>query len=310
LRRVSDPRRAFLPAFRVTRSDGDMPGSAKFNGMSHAQWATKMAQLLEQKQVYGMIKGYNDKPEGAAANATATEKATLKDCINHHGVARSTILLSIEPTIQVEYMVVEDAKMLWETLASAYKPQLKLNFFEVGEDLWSIQLQDRRDVDNYASRIDRNIKNNNLCAGSSTTNTDDDMDTTKTIAKMSEQQHIVYLLHVIPRNDEWRVILELMIDQNAMMTTRPDEIVTKLVEMEAVMKSINGLAPAALLFAKKGGRGGGNGGKAGRGGKSPRRNRRGNNDDKKEKNFHKCFHCQQQRNTNGNCLSKQCGEHP
>jgi hypothetical protein len=207
-------------------------------------------------------------------------------------------------------MVVEDAKMLWETLASAYKPQLKLKFFEVGEDLWSIQLQDRRDVDNYASRIDRNIKDNNLCAGSSTTDTDDDMDSAKTIAKMSEQQHIFYLLHVIPRNDEWRVILELMMDQNATMTTRPDEIVTKLVEMEAVMKSINGLAPAALHFAKKGGRGGGNGGKAGRGGKSPRRNRRGNNDDKKEKDFQKCFHCQQQRNTTGNCLSKQCGERP
>jgi len=76
------------------------------------------------------------------------------------------------------------------------------------------------------------------------------MDTAKTIAKMSEQEHIFYLLHGIPRNNEWKVFLELMKDKNAMMTTMPDEIVTKLVDKEAAIKRENGLAPEALLFAK------------------------------------------------------------
>jgi len=35
----------------------------KFNGKNHAQWATEMALLLDQKQVYGIIKAYHDKPE-------------------------------------------------------------------------------------------------------------------------------------------------------------------------------------------------------------------------------------------------------
>jgi len=60
----------------------------KFNGTNYVQWATKMALLLEQKQVYGIIKGYDDKLEEPAANATTTEKAAFKYWMNRHGVAR------------------------------------------------------------------------------------------------------------------------------------------------------------------------------------------------------------------------------
>jgi len=146
----------------------------KFNGKKYAQWATEMALLLEQKQVYGIIKGYDGTPEEPAANMTATEKAAFKDWITRHGVARSTIVLGMEPRIQAEYTVVEDAKTLWKKLASAYKSMLKLNSFRIREALWSIKLQDCGDVDNYASRIDRKVKEYNLYAGPMTTDTDAD----------------------------------------------------------------------------------------------------------------------------------------
>jgi len=270
-----------------------------------------MALLLEQKQVYGIIKGYDDKPEEPAANAIATEKAAFKDWIKRHGVARSIILLGMELRIQAEYTVVDDAKTLWEKLASAYKSKLKLNIFGIREDLWSITLQDCGDVDYNALRIDRKAKDYNLCAGPSTTDTD--ADTAKTIAKMSEQEHIFYLLCGIPRNDQWKVFLELMMDKNATMTATPDEIVTKLIEKEAAIKRENGLAPEALLFAKNGGKGG-NGGKAGKGGRSPKRDKRDdkrdNKDERKEKDFRKCFHCQQRGNTTENYLSKQRSDPP
>ena len=147
-----------------------------------------------------------------------------------------------------------------------------------------------------------------------TTDTDaTNTDSAKTITKLSEQEHIFYLLRGIPRNDEWKVFLELMMDKNATMTATPDEIVTKLVEKEAAIKRENGLAPEALLFARKGGRGGGNGSKAGRGGKSPRRDKRDDKRDNKgdkEKDFRKCFHCQRRGHTSENCLSKQHGDPP
>jgi len=129
------------------------------------------------------------------------------------------------------------------------------------------------------------------------------MDTAKTIAKLSQQEHIFYLLHGIPRNDEWRVFLKLMMDKNATMTATPDEIITKLVEKEAAIKRENMLAPEALLFAKKGG----NCSRGSEVGKSPKRDKwdtKGDND-RKEKDLRKCFHYQQRRYITENCLSKQ-----
>jgi len=74
----------------------------KFHGTNYAQWVTEMALLCDQKQVYRIIKGYNDRPQEAAANATATEKATFKDWLNRHCVTRLTILLGMEQRIQPE----------------------------------------------------------------------------------------------------------------------------------------------------------------------------------------------------------------
>jgi len=288
-----------------------------FHGMNYARWATEMALLHKQKQVYGIIKGYDDKQVEPAANVTSTEKAALKDWMNPHGVARSSILLSMERRIQAEYMVVNDAKRLWEMLASVYKSQLRFNIFEIRADLGSIKLQDCRDVDNYALQIDQKVKDYNLWAGPSTTDTDaTDTDSAKTIAKMSEQEHIFYLLCGIARNDQGKDLLELMMDKNTTMTTTPDGITTMVVEKEVAISRENGLVLEALLFAKKGGNGGngGNGGKAGKDGRSPKRDKRhyerDHKDDRKEKDLQKCFHCQWRGHITKNCMSKQRGNPP
>jgi len=68
--------------------------------------------------------------------------------MNLHGVARSTILLGMEPRIQAQYTVVKDVKTLWEKLASAYQLKLKLNIFEIREDRLCIKLQNCEGIDN------------------------------------------------------------------------------------------------------------------------------------------------------------------
>jgi hypothetical protein len=185
----------------------------------------------------------------------------------------------MELRIHAEYMVIDDAKTLWEKLASAYKSKLKLNIFEIREDLWSIKQQDCGNVDNYASQIDRKAKDYKLYTAPSTTDTEaTDTDSANTITKISEQVHIIYLLRGIPRNDEWKVFLELIMDKNTTINAIPNEIVSKLVEKKAAINRENGLTPEALLFAKKGGKGG-NGGEACKAGRSPKRDKR---DDKRE----------------------------
>jgi hypothetical protein len=189
-------------------------------------------------------------------------------------------------------MVVKAAMTLSAMLALTYNSNLKINIFEIREDLSSIMLQDCGHIDNYASWMDWKAKDQNLSTGPMTTDTDGDTDIAKIIAKMSGLEHIFNLLCRIPRNNKWKVFLERVMDKNAIMTATPNEIVTKLVKKEAAIKRENGLAPEALLFAKKVGRGG-RGGNVGKSTKSDNsEDRRDNNDDTKEKDFRKCFHCQ------------------
>jgi len=83
-----------------------------FNGTNYVHQAAKMAPILEQKQGYGIITAYSDRPQEPAANATATEMAPFNDSMDHHGVARWTILLVMDPRIHAEFMVVDNAKTL------------------------------------------------------------------------------------------------------------------------------------------------------------------------------------------------------
>ena len=169
--------------------------------------------------------------------------------MNRHCVARSTIQLGMGLRIEAEYSVIDDAKMLWQKLASAYKSKLKFKMFDIREDDWSIKLQDCRDVNNYPSRIDLKVKHNNPSAGASTTDPDSaGKDTAKTVAMISTQQHIIYLRCRNPRNDDWTVFLELMVVKNSTMTTMPNEIGTLHIEKEYATERDNGFPPETPLF--------------------------------------------------------------
>jgi hypothetical protein len=86
---------------------------------------------------------------------------------------------------------------------------------------------------------------------------------------------------------------------NTTLTTKLDKIVTKIVQKEAAIKREYGLIPEALLLANHCGRGS----RGGIVGKSPKRDMRDDKrddkrdikgaNDRKEKDFWKCFHCQQ-----------------
>ena len=115
---------------------------AKFNGSNYKQWSGEMALLLEQRVVWGIIEGYDTKPPTPATDATVTEFKEYKEWMNRHGIARSTILLGMEPHLQNEYMGVKDAKELREKLATAYRTKLQLNILDTREDLFNLKLDD------------------------------------------------------------------------------------------------------------------------------------------------------------------------
>jgi hypothetical protein len=65
---------------------------------------------------------------------------------------------------------------------------------------------------------------------------------------MTDKEHVINLLHRIPRNDYWQLFLKLIMYKNVMATLTPDVIVIKLLEKEATSKPGNGLGQEALLF--------------------------------------------------------------
>jgi len=65
---------------------------AQFNGSNFKQWSGEIALLFQQKQVYGVAMGEDERPEDPAEqNATAMEKlvhwAAVTDWFKQHGTA-------------------------------------------------------------------------------------------------------------------------------------------------------------------------------------------------------------------------------
>jgi len=178
-----------------------------FNSTYYIQSATEMALLFEQLQVFGIINVYDNNLHELAGTTTTIEMASFNDWINRHGVARLTIILPIQLSIPVEYRIVNEVKTHWEWLALAYKSMLKLTIFQIREVIWLIKQQDCGYQNKYTLQINRIFKDLILCAQPSFAVTDVDMDTAKTVTKMSDQDHIIYLVCGNQRNDVWKGFL-------------------------------------------------------------------------------------------------------
>jgi len=283
---------------------------AKFNGLNYKQCSREMALLLEQKQVNSIVTGEDERPEDPVEDATAASIlahwAAVKHWVKQHGTARLTILLGMELRLQASYMEITDARTLWENMVTAYKSKLKVNVFQIREQLLGIRLQDCEDVDTYALRIDQKVNDCNLCSEPLTSL----WAVTRTLARMTDEEHVFYLPRGKPRNDFGQFFAELMMDKNATATLTPNEIVMMMVEKEATMKPEQRLGHKALLFAKgtTKRKGKGNAKWKDQGRKSWKGDKSDEDQDCKDKPT--CFHCHKAGHKVQNCQSTKCGEPP
>ena len=179
---------------------------------------------------------------------------------------------------------------------------MKFNVFQIREELLGLRLEDCDEVDTYALQINQKVNDYNLHSEQSSS------DVTKTLAKMTDEEHVFYLLRGIPRNDDWQFCLVLIMDMNTKATLTPDEIVIKLVEQEATIKRENRLGQEALLFAK----GNAKGNAKGKGNGKGRKSWKGHESDENQvrKGNPTCCHCHKEGHMVWNCQSMQCGESP
>ena len=114
-----------------------------------------------------------------------------------------------------------------------YNVKLKFDAFQIRKLLLGICIDKSDALETYPLRSNQKVKNFDLCSEASTSEA-------KRLAKMTDEQQVFYLLHGIPRNDDWRFFVELMMDKNATATLVPDEIVINLIEKESTIKHEKG----------------------------------------------------------------------
>jgi len=183
----------------------------KFDGTDYKSWSLEVEILLEQKQVLGIVDGTEEAPDDA------TE---LKSWKKQHGIARSTILLAVERSLQEQYGVQKDAKALWDQLKEDYKSKVKLNVWALHDEMSAVKLSNCENVQEYASKIQGYGNDFNLCAESST-------------GTMPKTEHSYYVMQGIPKDDDWRFFTQLMWDKIDTLADKPEEIVTKIKAHEA-----------------------------------------------------------------------------
>jgi hypothetical protein len=191
----------------------------KFDGTDYKSWCLEIEILLEQKQVLGIVDGTEEAPD-------AKDRTEFKAWKKQHGIARPTMLLAMERSLQQQYGVQKDAKALWDQLKEDYKSKVKLNVWAVRDEMSAVRLSDCENVQEYASKIQSDVNDFNLCA-----NTDTSSSTGS--GTMPKSEHTYYLMKGVPKDDDWRFFTQLMYDKIDTLAAKPEEIVKKMKAHEA-----------------------------------------------------------------------------
>jgi hypothetical protein len=199
----------------------------KFDGTDYKSWSLEVEILLVQKLVLGIVDGTEEAPEDA------TE---LKSWKKQHGIARSTILLAMERSLQQQYGVQKDVKARWDQLKEDFKSKVKLNVWALRDEISAVKVRDRENVQEYASKIQGYVNDVNLCADCST-------------GTMPKSEHSYYLMQGIPKDDDWRFFTQLRYNKIDTMADKPEEIVTRMKAHEGRLQNDDD-SEVAAMFSK------------------------------------------------------------
>jgi len=191
----------------------------KFDGTEYKSWSLEVEILLEQKQVLGIVDGTEEAPD-------AKDGTEFKAWKNQYGIARSTILLAMERSLQQQYGIQKDAKALWDQLDKDYKSKVKLNVWALRDEMSAVKLNDCENVQEYASKIQSYVNDFNFCA-------DTDSTSSTGSGTMLRSEHTYYLMKGVPKDDDWRFFTQLMYDKIDTLADKPEAIVTKMKAHEA-----------------------------------------------------------------------------
>jgi hypothetical protein len=203
----------------------------KFDGTDYKSWSLEMEIVLEQKQVLGIFYGTEEAPD-------AKDGAQFKAWRKQHGIARSTILHAMEWSLQPQYGIQKDAKVLWDQLKEDYKSKVKANVWALGDEMSAVKLRDCENAPKNSSTIKGYVNDFTLCADSSTCS-----------GTMPKCEHSYYVIRGIPKDDHWRDFTQLMYNEIDTLAGKPQQIVTKMKAHKAQFQKEDD-SDVAAMFSK------------------------------------------------------------
>jgi hypothetical protein len=143
-------------------------------------------ELLEQKQVFGVVDGTEEAPE---------DVTELKAWKTQHGIAQLPILLAMDRSLQQQYGVQQDAKALWNHLKEEYKLKVKLIVWALQDEMSAVRSADCENVQDYVSKIQGCMNNFNVFA--------DSEGATCGGGTMQKSEHTYHLIKGVPKDNDW-----------------------------------------------------------------------------------------------------------
>ena len=169
--------------------------------------------LLQPKQVPGIVDGTEEAPD-------VKDGTEFKAWKKQHGIARSTILLAMERSLQQQYGVQKDAKALWDQLEEDYKSKVMLNVWALRDEMSAVRLSDCENAQEYTSKIQSYVNDLNLGADTDSSSTGS--------GTMPKSEHSYYLMKGVPKGNDWRFFTQLIYSKIYSLANKPEEIATKM----------------------------------------------------------------------------------
>jgi transposase InsO family protein len=228
----------------------------KFDGKNYKVWAWEMELLLVRERAWTIVCGTEYPPPGpqdeiqevrdkdgkviiAGLSAVEPSKKYIDYMWRYHEAVRM-IFISLERSLQLQYMDMRDPAELWKAIRKDYIGELQKSQIWIRRDLYEVKLKDYGSVKTYALRIQELI--DEYQAGA-----EDPSD------KISERDHVFFLLNGVPQSDDWDLEIRLITAQMKVLGKDPKEVIKKLCDREDSIKNSKGIPSDVALYTKSGG---------------------------------------------------------
>jgi hypothetical protein len=226
------------------RSSSNVYTVRKFDGKNYKMWAFDMEMLLAREQAWTIVNGSELSPlEEVEKDSKSAQSIPARQALDSYRwrfyEALRLIFSALEDSLKMQYMHIKHPAELWQAIKADYVGELQKSQLWIRRELYEVKLSAHGSIDAYAMHIQNLI--DDYRAGA-----------TEPEDRISDREHVFFLLNGIPRSDEWDLEVRLIHDQMATLAKDPKAVLKKLRDREDAIKSDKGISAEVALYTRSG----------------------------------------------------------